>query len=96
MAPRANRQFFKKLYRKEPISSFLIMMGIMQVVIGGVDEQWNLFSLGLGLMLGAVVVRWSQIRKHKRSPAGAMSRRYLPPSESLQSLPKLVNEQQQR
>lgn len=63
---RANRKFFKTLYRKEPISSFLVVMGLMEVIIGGADEQWSLFSLGLGLVLGAMVVRSSQLHKRQQ------------------------------
>lgn len=90
---RANRNFFKKLYRKEPISSFLVVVGLMEVVIGGADEQWRLFSLGLGLVLGAMVVRSSQLRKRQREAQKMMPRRYLPPAGVPQPLPRLVNDQ---
>lgn len=90
---RANRKFFKTLYRKEPISSFLVVVGLMEVVIGGVDEQWSLFSLGLGLVLGAMVVRSSQLRKRQREVEKMMPRRYLPPGRIPQPLPRLVNDQ---
>ena len=84
---RPPRKFFKRLYQKEPISSFLIVCGLMQVVIGGVDYQWNLFSLGLGLVMGAFVVRWSQTRKHRIERNKVLPRRYL---YTLDQLPNLL------
>lgn len=89
---RFNRQTFKRLYRKEPISSFLIVMGLIEVMIGGADEHWSLFSLGLGLVLGAFFVRWSQLRKARLEYQKVLSRRYLPSSEANLPLPRLVNE----
>lgn len=93
-----NKQVVKRLYRKEPISSFLIVVGLLELVIGGVDGEWSLFSLGLGLVLGAVFVRWSQIRKRRREVEKILPRRYLPPSDGSQPLPylDLANDEQRR
>ena len=88
MARPKRKKFFKRIYQKEPISSFLIVMGLIQLVIGGVDSQWNLFSLGSGLVLGAFVVRWSQIRKRRLESERVLPRRYLPPSEAPRPLPR--------
>lgn len=85
---RPQRKFFKRIYQKEPISSFLIVLGLIQVVIGGVDCKWNLFSLGLGLVLGAFVVRWSQVRKYRLDREKVMPRRYLSSSRTSQPLPR--------
>ncbi|OKH18426.1 hypothetical protein [[Limnothrix rosea] IAM M-220] len=87
MARPKHKKFFTRIYRKEPISSFLIVMGLIQLVIGGVDSQWNLFSLGSGLVLGAFFVRWSQIRKRRMESERVLPRRYLPPSETPSPLP---------
>ena len=85
---RPQRKFFKRIYQKEPISSFLIVLGLIQVVIGGVDCKWNLFSLGLGLVLGAFVVRWSQVRKYRVDREKILPRRYLSSSKTVQPLPR--------
>lgn len=91
---RLDRRTFKRLYRKEPISSFLILMGVIELVIGGVDGQWSLFSLGLGLVLGAIAVRWSKGRKNRLESQRVLPRRYLPPSESVNApLPQFVKDQ---
>lgn len=91
---RFNRRTAKGLYRKEPISSFLIMMGLVEVVIGGVDEQWGLFTVGLGFVLGAIAVRWSRIRRNQGTTKQVLPRRYLPPSDVNAPLPQLLNEKQ--
>ncbi len=93
---RPNSRFFKKMYRKEPISSFLMVMGIVDAVMGGVGEQWGLFSLGSGLVIGAMVVRWSQIRNNRVAIDKVMPRRYLPPSATNQPLPMLNQDKRQR
>ena len=85
---RRNSKFFKRIYRKEPISSFLIVMGLIQLVIGGVDSQWSLFSLGFGVVIGAFVVRWSQGRKHRLQRERVSTRRYLAPSKGARPLPR--------
>jgi hypothetical protein len=81
---------FKRLYNKEPISSFLLLVGIMEGLIGGVHGQWSLFSLGLGLVLGAFVVRRSQLQQARLDRNRVLPRRYLPPSQKPQQpLPPL-------
>ncbi|MBV5257740.1 hypothetical protein FLX56_04800 [Synechococcus moorigangaii CMS01] len=93
---RFNRRTVKHLYRKEPISSFVILMGLVEVVIGGVDEQWGLFTVGLGFVLGAIAIRWSRIRRDQQEMQRVLPRRYLPPSEVSGNvpLPRLINEKQ--
>ncbi|ACA98147.1 MULTISPECIES: hypothetical protein [Cyanophyceae] len=91
---RFNRRTVKRLYRKEPVSSFLIVMGLIEVVIGGVDEHWGLFTIGLGFVLGAIAIRWSRIRRDQRDLNRVLPRRYLPPTEVNVPLPQLMNERQ--
>lgn len=90
---RFNRRTAKRLYRKEPISSFLIMMGLVEVVIGGVDEQWGLFTVGLGFVLGAIAIRWARIQKQGELNR-VLPRRYLPPGDVNVPLPSLAKEKQ--
>ena len=45
----------KRLYRKEPISSFIIIVGAVDAVLGGVNELGALMILGLltsGMAIG--------------------------------------------
>lgn len=44
-------------YRREPISSFLLTLGAVDMVLGGLDDRWVLFSLGLSTVGVAIGVR---------------------------------------
>jgi hypothetical protein len=50
--------FLKRLYRKEPISSFLIVVGAVDAVLGGVNEIGTLMILGLLTSGMAIGYRW--------------------------------------
>ncbi len=47
----------KLFYRREPISSFLLTLGAVDMVLGGLDDRWVLFSLGLSTVGVAIGVR---------------------------------------
>lgn len=84
------RTSLKRLYNKEPLSSFLLLVGTMQGLIGGVHGQLNLFSLGVGVVLGAFVVRRSQLKQARLNANRVLPRRYLPPQQPPgQALPPL-------
>lgn len=89
-------RFLKSAYRKEPISSFIVIVGAVDAVIGGVDQQWTLLSLGLVMMLSAGILRWWQIQKAQAVLAEEIPRRFLPPSSSRQPLPMLTSEKHRR
>ncbi len=70
---------FKLLYRKEPISSFVLLFGAADAVIGGVAGQWSLMALGLGAAAAAVVLRWRlALGRSSRSAAPEEPIRYRP------------------
>ena len=80
----------KRLYRKEPISSFLIVVGAVDAVIGGVNEVGTLMILGLltsGVSLG---YRWWCIQQAEtKLEFKSKQQRYLAPSASSTPLPNL-------
>jgi hypothetical protein len=45
-------------YRKEPISSFIITVGAVDAVIGGVTQVGSLMIFGLLIAGGALAYRW--------------------------------------
>jgi len=58
-------RFIKSAYRREPIPSTLITMGLVEAVIGGFDYKWSLFTFGLlsaGVALGW---RWWMIQQRQ-------------------------------
>jgi hypothetical protein len=79
----------KRLYRKEPISSFLIVVGAVDAVLGGVNEIGTLLILGLltsGISLG---YRWWCIQQAEHKLDLKSKQLYLPPSSSRNPLPNL-------
>ena len=83
----------KVFYRSEPISSFILIMAAVDMVLGGVDGKWSLFSVGVVVALLAVGVRWWQGQKTEPIAVRQPPRRYLPPSpSSRQPLPMLTKQ----
>lgn len=82
-------KFLYSAYRKEPISSFILIMGVVDGILGGFSERWTLVSLGLFLLVISAVVRWLQIQKNQKVVSQQSPRRYLPPSQSPTPLPTL-------
>lgn len=91
----ALHRVLKSVYRKEPISSFILTMGAVDVAIGGLGSHWSLFSVGLGIVSLAIVLRWWQIQRlHEPEPElepepETPNSYYLPPSAVSPALPKL-------
>ena len=82
-------RFLKSAYRKEPISSFVLLIGAVDVVIGGVDERWSLLTFGLGLVGVAIALRWWQIQQRQVDLTEKSPTYFLPPSSSRPPLPVL-------
>jgi hypothetical protein len=81
--------FLKRLYRKEPISSFIIIVGAVDAVLGGVNEAGALMILGLltsGLALG---YRWWCIQQVETASERKAKQLYLPSSSNRSPLPDL-------
>jgi hypothetical protein len=83
------RQMFKSAYRREPIVSFIITVGVVDAMIGGIGASWSLLSFGLGTVGVAVAVRWWQSPGSKVESPEAAPEYYLPSSSSRPPLPML-------
>ncbi|MEW6497601.1 MAG: hypothetical protein AB1589_34630 [Cyanobacteriota bacterium] len=79
----------RSAYRKEPISSFIVIVGAVDAVIGGVGERWSLLTFGLTMVVLAVAVRWWQAQRQETELADQPVTHYLPPSSSRPALPML-------
>jgi len=84
-------RFLKSAYRKEPLPSFLITIGVVDAVIGGLDDRWSLFTFGLGTVGIAIALRWWLIQQRCPEPPQPVPQRYLPSSSSRSPLPMLTN-----
>lgn len=82
----------RSAYRQEPISSFILTMGSVHAVLGGMGDRTGLLLLGLGGIGLALVLRWWLLRPRRwTEPAAPV--RYLPPAPP--SLPPLSVSQRQ-
>jgi hypothetical protein len=87
----------KTAYRKEPLSSFILIVGAVDAVMGGVGERWSLCSFGVGIIVLALLVRWFQSSKGQPVQFKDSPRLYLPASSSPQDpLPLLTPKQRRR
>lgn len=83
-------RFLRSVYRKEPISGFILILGITDALIGGVGGRGSLLSIGLLIALLGIVMRWRQGEKKSKAIAREPVRYYLPPSSSRKPLPLLT------
>lgn len=89
-------RILKSAYRKEPISSFIIIFGAVDAVIGGVGERWSLLTFGLMMVVLAIAIRWWQSQRKEAEFAEQPVTHFLPPSPSRPALPMLSNAKRQR
>lgn len=83
-------RFLRSAYRREPISSFILTIGGVNMAIGGVDREWTLMALGLSTVAAAVILRWWINLRRPIQPVQESPIRYLPDRASRQSLPLLT------
>ena len=83
-------RFIKSAYRKEPLPSFLLTIGVVDAVIGGLGDRATLLGFGLGTVGVAIALRWWIIQQRGSEPSQPpVAQRYLPYNSSSQELPKL-------
>ena len=82
-------RILKSAYRKEPISSFIVIVGAVDAVIGGVGERWSLLSFGIMMVMFAIALRWWQSQRREAELAEQPVTHFLPPSSSRPALPML-------
>lgn len=84
-------RFFRSVYRKEPISGFILILGATDALIGGLGGRGSLLSLGLLIALVGIIMRWRQGEKKSQQIQPKPVRYLLPPNSSGQPLPLLSN-----
>jgi hypothetical protein len=52
-----NSQFFRTVYRRDPITGFLVVLGSVAVVLGSIGDQGGLATLGLLIVGGGIGLR---------------------------------------
>ena len=89
-------KFFRAVYRKEPISGFILILGLTDALIGGLGGRGGLLSIGLIVAMLAMIMRWKQGNKKSRAIATQPARYLLPPGSSRQPLPLLTSSKRRR
>lgn len=82
-------RMLNSIYRKEPIPSFVLTVGLVDVVIGGIDSRWSLLSFGLVTIGGAIALRWWQVQRRPSANPDRIPVHMLPPQASRPPLPLL-------
>lgn len=83
-------RFFRAVYRKEPVSGFILILGATDVLVGGLGGRGSLMSVGLLIALLGIIMRWRQRDKKSETIATEPVKYYLPPGTSRQPLPRLT------
>ncbi len=84
-------RFIKSAYRKDSMTSFLIIMGGVDAIIGGVGSRGTLVAFGMMLVLGAIAIRWINSQGNKIPDYEETPVHYLPMGETQRPLPQLAS-----
>lgn len=83
----------RSVYKKEPVTGFVLIAGAVDVAIGGIDQTAPLVYFGLFLVGGALALRWWQFYRRPSHRIEDIPERVpihaLPPQSSRPSLPDL-------
>ncbi len=83
-------KFLRVVYRKEPISGFILILGATDALVGGIAGRGSLLSIGLLIAMLGIIMRWRQGEKKAQRVASEPVKYLLPPSQPRQPLPLLV------
>jgi hypothetical protein len=89
-------RFLRLVYRKEPVSGFILILGATDALIGGLGGRESLLSVGLLIALLGIVMRWRQGEKKSPAIATETVKYYLPPGSTRQPLPLLTPSKRSR
>ncbi len=82
-------RFLRSAYRREPIVSFMITIGAVDAVIGGVGDRVSLLTFGIGVVALAIVLRWLMVQRRPAEIPTEAPQIYLPPTPTQSQLPSL-------
>jgi hypothetical protein len=83
-------RMLRSVYRKEPITGFVIIAGSVDVAIGGIDSSTSLVIFGLSAVGIALALRWWQLQHRSPEPSQRGAVYALPPASSRSALPTLT------
>ncbi|KAM3093895.1 hypothetical protein ACKFKF_28160 [Phormidesmis sp. 146-12] len=80
----------KSVYKKEPITGFVIIAGSVDVAIGGIDSNTSLVVFGLSAVGIALALRWWHLQRRSPESSARGAVYALPPASSHAALPPLT------
>jgi hypothetical protein len=83
-------RFLKSAYRKEPLISVLLTIGMVDALIGGLDDSWSLFAFGLGTAGTTLLLKFWRSQQRRPAPQEPVAQHYRPPRSSSPTLPMLT------
>ncbi|EAW47197.1 hypothetical protein PN465_15885 [Nodularia spumigena CS-584] len=83
-------RFIKSAYRKDTIISVLMTVGVVDALIGGLDDSWSLFAFGLGTAGISLAFKLWRIQQRRPLPDQPVVQHYLPSQSSSPTLPILT------
>lgn len=89
-------RILKSAYRREPITSFIITVGAVDAVIGGIGSRGSLLTFGLTVAGVAIALRWWQFQRSQVEETERVPELYLPASSSRPQLPQLAPAKKRR
>ena len=89
-------KLLRAIYRKEPISGFILLFGITDALLGGFQGRWSLFSIGVIIAVTGIFLRWLQNQKVPTTIRAKSARYRLPPSTAAIPLPRLTSKKRYR
>jgi hypothetical protein len=89
-------RFLRSVYRREPLSGFILVLGVTDILLGGIGGRWSLLSVGLVIALTGMLLRWRHTHKIPTTVVERPARQLLPPSPSSQPLPLLTSDKRRR
>lgn len=82
-------RFFRSAYRKEPLITVLITMGVVDALIGGLNDSWSLFAFGACAAGLTLSYKWWRVLQRRPLPEEPVIQHYLPSRSSNSALPIL-------
>ena len=92
-------RFLKLSYRREPLISAFITIGIVDAIIGGFNDSWSLFSVGLSTIgITSIALLWrlwlqnQRLQSKTEKSVAQQQQYYLPPQPTISTstLPMLT------
>lgn len=81
-------RMLKSLYRREPLVSVVVTIGVVDVAIGGLSAHWSLLAVGLGTVGVALLLRWRLLQRQSEMLEQRAPVHILPPARP--NLPTLT------